>query len=125
MPQRLRVRSRVRFARDRYGAKRFSNGLYNLHSSIRNPLTLLPSREEWDNNEVLGSDVEVFTDGSKMDCGTGSGVFVESLNIEESYKLDDDNSVFQAEVVAISKAAELLMEKSIHNKRITFQANTI
>ncbi|KAI0276071.1 hypothetical protein BC826DRAFT_1114214 [Russula brevipes] len=34
-------------------------------------LTLVPSREEWDNNEVLGkSDIEVFTDGSKMDCGS-------------------------------------------------------
>lgn len=82
--------------------------------------TVFPSREDWDSERLLGkSDIEVFTDGSKMECGTGSGVFAESLNIEEYYKLGEENSVFQAEVLAIEKSAELLMDKAIHNRSIT------
>lgn len=83
-------------------------------------LTKYPTRQEWDDNEVVGiSDIEVFTDGSKMDTGTGSGVFVNSLSVEKFYKLGDENSVFQAEVLAISKAAEILINRDIRNKSIT------
>ena len=82
-------------------------------------MTTFPSREEWESKQVTNEfQISVFTDGSKMDCGTGSGVFVSALNIEESYKLNDENSVFQAEVVAVIKAAELLENKDIQNKSI-------
>ena len=55
----------------------------------------------------------MYTDGSKLDDQTGSGVAVYKGNTEiraEWYRLPQGTSVFQAEITAISKAAEVLTE---------------
>ena len=57
----------------------------------------------------------VFTDGSKMDGRTGAGlaVFKGTKEIDKRcFRLPDHATVFQAEVAAIGKAAELLAERS-------------
>ena len=73
-----------------------------------------PSRQEWDRGGVVGVfDIEVFTDGSKMDCGVGSGIYSARAGIEEFFRLPDDASVFQAEVLALREACRSLLEMGI------------
>ena len=63
---------------------------------------------------ITESNTVVYTDGSKIadgNCGYGFGIFQNNYLIaEESGQLGKYNSVFQGEVMAISKAAETLYE---------------
>ena len=67
-----------------------------------------PSRESWTNGSLPLPGLSIFTDGSKMEEGTGAGVYCRELGIRNSYKLNNDCSVFQAEILAITKAAEIV-----------------
>ena len=49
----------------------------------------------------------------------GAGVYCEALEINHSYRINDDCSVFQAEVTAIIQAAEIIRESNIVGKTIT------
>ena len=60
-----------------------------------------------------------YTEGSKMDIGTGAGVYCEALGINYSLRINDDCCVFQAEVTAIVQAAEIIRENNIVGKTIT------
>ncbi|WP_333765286.1 ribonuclease H family protein, partial [Streptomyces sp. IBSBF 2390] len=72
-----------------------------------------PTREAWLEGSVTRpSEIGIYTDGSKMDCGVGSGIFSEHYNTELSFRLNDDCSVFQAEVFGILKAAEAMRDVS-------------
>jgi ribonuclease HI len=65
----------------------------------------------------------VYTDGSVMNEHAGSGFHYQGYYGESgefSYSLGTDRSVFQAEVFAIAKAAEHLIEQSTTQRRITF-----
>ena len=67
----------------------------------------ISSREDWECNRVQNTqDIEIFTDGSKMETGTGAGIYCHSLQIEQSFRLPNDCSIFQAEIFAIHKALE-------------------
>ena len=50
-------------------------------------------------------ELEVYTDGSKTSEGTGSGVFLEDIDLRLSVKLDNFCTVFQAEIFALNIAA--------------------
>ena len=57
----------------------------------------------------------VYTDGSKLDGKSGAGVVVFKGQREvqaDSYRLPDGSTVFQAEVVAVAKAAESLKQQN-------------
>ena len=61
------------------------------------------------------SQLNVYTDGSKIDGHTGAGVTVydgKKVIEDEHYKLPDGTTVFQAEVAAMAKAADLLLNRS-------------
>ena len=55
-----------------------------------------------------------------MESGVGSGVFSRQLLFEKSYRLPDFSSVYQAELLAIQKAAEMTAIKCISDKDISF-----
>lgn len=62
------------------------------------------SKYDWKSGDILGNyDSTIFTDGSKMQCGVGAGIFSKTLNIAVSYRLTHKFSVFQKEMLAISK----------------------
>ena len=66
------------------------------------------------------SQYNVFTDGSKMDDRTGAGLVLYKGNREisqEWYRLNDGSTVFQAEVAAIARAAEVLADMNVSNMR--------
>lgn len=46
-------------------------------------------------------DIAVFTNGSLTNYGTGTGVFSEKPNVQESFRINDVYSVLQAEIMAI------------------------
>ncbi|XP_055856174.1 uncharacterized protein LOC129919340 [Episyrphus balteatus] len=82
---------------------------------------LIPERKGWDHNSLISKQgIPFYTDGSKMESGTGAGVFCKPLNIRESFRLPDDCSVFQAEIFAIEKAAELVLKEKLISSEITF-----
>lgn len=66
---------------------------------------LIPKREEWSTGCPIPDSEVIYTDGSKMENGVGSGFFYEKGNLKQSFKLHKDCSIFQAEVYAIYKAA--------------------
>ena len=71
----------------------------------------IPSRDKWTENSVTyDNEISIFTDGSKDDMGTGSGVFCNHPSIEFTAKLPKECTVFQAEILAIRNAAKLLLE---------------
>ena len=67
--------------------------------------TLIPDKESWLNENFLGDrpGIHFFTDGSKLDGRTGLGFCVADLDIRKCFRLPDHNTVFQAEVMAITE----------------------
>jgi len=59
-----------------------------------------------------------YTDGSRTSTGAGAGLYGIRRKREESIPLDKHASVFQAEVVAILRCAQILLEERRKNGRI-------
>ena len=62
--------------------------------------------------------VDIFTDASKMDSKVGTAFAIPSKNILKLIKLSDITTVFQAEVVAIAKAARYLIDSASTGEKI-------
>ena len=57
----------------------------------------------------------IFTDRSKTETGTGSGVFSEDLGISVSLRLPNTCTVFQTEIYAINIAARKIGRLSLRS----------
>ena len=72
--------------------------------------------------KIIHSQYNVYMDGSKMSEGVGAGLIIitgRTTLLKEKYKLPCFCSVFQAEMLAIRKAAEKLLElDEIHYVKI-------
>jgi ribonuclease HI len=78
-----------------------------------------PSEEEWDQKTVIRQkDIAIFTDGSVGARGAGSALFAPGNEWEASLSLGSDVNVFQAEVIAISMAAQYCLLMNCRNKDI-------
>ncbi|XP_070075512.1 uncharacterized protein [Drosophila takahashii] len=87
--------------------------------------TTFPTREDWENDRVTGQDeVSLYTDGSKMDCGVGAGIFAESWGIESKFHLPESATVFQAEVLAILEAAKLSIQQCLRNTKVRIYSDS-
>ena len=85
----------------------------------------VPTRELWDQNQVIRrGELEIYTDGSKTEVGTGAGVFCEELHVQISEKMDNSCTVFQAEVLALKLAADHLISKNINGRDISFYVDS-
>ncbi|XP_046811157.1 uncharacterized protein LOC124420850 [Lucilia cuprina] len=74
----------------------------------------VPSRSEWCRGNLPSEyTTRIFTDGSKMNCGVGSGVFCEEAGVSISHRLPNNCSVFQAEIFAIMSACRVLHDLNI------------
>lgn len=69
--------------------------------------TALMGPEDWKTAQDHTRHLNIYTDGSKMEGGVGAGIYCTDPEIRLSYKLPSQCSIFQAEVFAIRKAAEL------------------
>lgn len=83
---------------------------YNLERSCE---VEIPSKEKWLKGGVrLGGYQVWYTDGSKMDSGTGAGVHRQGNRLSVSVPLGKCASVFQAEVFAIAVCSRLILEEN-------------
>ena len=57
--------------------------------------------------------VSIYTDGSKVDSKTGYGIFIPELEYSEYARIENDTSIFIAELVAINKALILVKQKGL------------
>ena len=70
-------------------------------------LRVLKLREHYDKlHRGFEVHIDLHTDGSKMECGTG--VYSSSLSINKSIKVDDSSTVFEAEVAGILTATTMV-----------------
>ena len=58
-------------------------------------------------NQFYGDSVQVYTDGSKSDVGTGGAYVI--YNGESNFKLDSRASIFSAELYAILKVLNIIV----------------
>ena len=90
----------------------------------------IPSREEF--KEPIGDDYDIvcYTDGSNINDRTGAGVVIrggphqEHLNHCESFHLGQNSTVFQAEVFAVSKTAEILLDRAPNCNKILINCDS-
>lgn len=52
---------------------------------------------------------QIYTDGSKINNNTGCGIYIPEIKIKKAIKIDQNNTIFQAEFYAIIKAIEYLV----------------
>lgn len=86
--------------------------------------TIIPTRVTYTNPSFLTTDDPLawYTDGSKTDLGSGSGIF--NCNEELSFPLGTTASVFQAEVHAISMCAAHLLDKEATGQNIRIYSDS-
>ena len=85
----------------------------------------IPNRDDWEADCVIRSgETNVYTDGSKMECGTGAGIYSNFLSINESVKLRDSCTVFQAEVAGILTAVRRIKETGAMGKNFTIYTDS-
>ncbi|XP_070070046.1 uncharacterized protein [Drosophila takahashii] len=63
--------------------------------------------DDWKTGRDQTQHLNIYTDGTKMEGGVGAGLYCTDPEIRLSFKLPNDCSIFQAEVFAIRKAAEV------------------
>ncbi|KAH8280167.1 hypothetical protein KR054_003409, partial [Drosophila jambulina] len=69
--------------------------------------TAFMGSNDWKTGQDHAQHLNINTDGSKMEGGVGAGIYCTDPEMGLSYKLPSQCSIFQAEVFAIGKAAEL------------------
>ena len=97
------------------------------HSCVKQFVTLIQDRKEIlpESGKPLPREedsVNVFTDGSKTEDRSGAAYLIKSSEVKEQdfFPLGSLTTVFQAETVAISAAAEKLLELGVRGKNIRF-----
>ncbi|XP_035234163.1 uncharacterized protein LOC118205998 [Stegodyphus dumicola] len=79
------------------------------------------ARIKWGKDPLKGKDLETYTDGSKMEDKVGVA-FVASFNNEEiyreQYRLNDEATMFQAEVLALKRALLWIDQRKENPQRI-------
>lgn len=98
---------------------RFCRGQPKADHSFRKGYEVqIPDRKSWNSNSLINRNgVPVFTDGSKKSCS-------DSLGLTESYRMPNECSVFQAEVLAIKKPAQLVIRMEIPQRGIALYVDS-
>ena len=110
------------------GVGNYMTGHKRLHDNILDkfcpktlPIDTLTRQRLWiEDDEVENPDIVLYTDGSKMECGTGCGWAAcsgDTVVAEESTYLGNDASVFQAEIIAISQGVRWILD-NCENKNV-------
>ena len=79
----------------------------------------IPHRTEWENSiEFNEEDIVTYTDGSKMEQGTGAGIHSMKPLTNVTKPLGKYTTITQAEIYAIIEICTLLSEKNTRNQKI-------
>jgi ribonuclease HI len=81
---------------------------------------IIKSRDEVNVNDYLPNDDQLFwfTDGSKSEISTGSGVFCADFDVGLAANVGNEATVFQAEVKAIELCVDECLERGIEGRNI-------
>lgn len=80
---------------------------------------ILPQRNFWENENPLDhTDINIYTDGSKTDTGSGFGIYSTNPQINISSSLGKNTTITQAETCAIIETCNILNSNGTHNKTI-------
>jgi len=80
---------------------------------------IIKNREDAFDFDSLGADsVICFTDGAKNSEGVGAGIYCTNPQIEYKFSITEHATVFQAELLAIKRCAELCLEEALSQKEI-------
>jgi ribonuclease HI len=86
---------------------------------VREYKTEIRSRDEWDYSLRTASEPIIwYSDGSKTDSATGSGIYCEQLQIERSERLSSHSTVMQAETIAIKLCAQATASLNLRDRNI-------
>ena len=79
-----------------------------------------------DNFKIKEEGIKILTDGSKDEFGkTAYGIYFENGEIDHiKERMEDHNTVFQAEAQAITEAANKLIDKQIKGQKITIYSDS-
>lgn len=79
----------------------------------------LTQRDFWENeNPLEPADLNIYTDGSKMDSGSGLGIYSTNPQLKVYKPLDKYATITQAETCAIIETCNILISRETHNKNI-------
>jgi len=79
---------------------------------------------DWKTGRDQTQNHNIYTDGSKMEGVVGAGLYCTDPEIRLSYKLPSECSIFQAEVFAIRKAAEVAQNISRPHNVVKLYVNS-
>ena len=89
---------------------------YNFEQSFE---VMIGNREEFfDLDQVPPDSLVWYTDGSKNESGVGAGVCCMEQEIFEKIRLESHATVYQAELAAINRCAELCIQNNFSNRQI-------
>jgi ribonuclease HI len=82
--------------------------------------TIIKSKDEVDLNDYKDKEDQItcFTDGSKSDLNSGSGVYIARLDTNISVSVGPKATVFQSELTAIELCADELLNKEVKDSTI-------
>ena len=96
------------------------------YSFQKNFVIEIGSKEEWQNRSLTFCTsqhaIEWYTDGSKSEAGTGFGVFGPDTKLSEP--MGKYASIFQAEINAIGRCAEVSIQRNYRNKHIVINSDS-
>ena len=92
------------------------------------PIDQINRSRDWVRDDIVEDpDLTLFTDGSKMECGSGSGWAVchgDTVIAEDSIYLGSDTSVFQAEVVAIEQGLTWVVKNCREGEAVMIRSDS-
>ncbi|XP_072401547.1 uncharacterized protein [Diabrotica undecimpunctata] len=71
----------------------------------------------------LSDFLEIYTDASKQNNGTGCAFYIPSTNVQEKFKLNNNTSIFAAEAIGIIKACDYVEKNKL--KKIHFLSDSL
>ena len=75
-------------------------------------------------SEIRNEGIVIYTDGSKTDDGVGYGLHLGNGFYEQQGSLREEASVFQAEIMAMNKAAQWLINRGTNGQKITLYSDS-
>lgn len=86
---------------------------------------IIPDRSQWmSGNPINNQGINIFTDGSLMNKSAGAGIYCEAPFLEIALPLGKYCSIYLAEVMAMVKSCQSLMEHNTVNREISIYTDS-
>ncbi|XP_063382184.1 uncharacterized protein LOC134668672 [Cydia fagiglandana] len=86
----------------------------------------IPPRDKWTNDQMFVEERSLiwYTDGSKKGNDVGCGIYGERPKFRASVSMGTQASIFQAEVFAINKCAEINLDRNLRHQHIYINSDS-